>query len=160
MVKKGINSDMANDRKDTYTSWSPIRGLVGEVRIEKLEDTDAGLTIYLKISSGPAGHERRAMIRFDPYVAYRNMDESYRARTFNDTGGLEGSLYIVNSSSWLNWLNEESVGFYRDSEIVHYSIFTEADCIDILAEFSPEFSWLKEQEKETNEVSRANMKRS
>lgn len=132
---------MMSGKKNTYGSWSPIQGLDGQVLIEKLEDTDTGLTIYLKISDDPEGHERKAMIRFDPYVAYRNMDESYRARTFNDTGGFDGSFYIVSSSSWLNWLHEESVGFYRDREIVHYSIFTEADCIDVLSEFPPEVSW-------------------
>ena len=126
-----------------YKTWSLLHGYAGKILVEKLEDTDEGLIIYLNFPSDSINHGESVEVLFDSYIAYRNMNESYRAKTFSNVGGFKGSFYIVNSSSWLKWLHDESMGFYTSSEILHYSIITEADCIDILSEFPPEVSWNK-----------------
>ncbi|MBQ4834883.1 hypothetical protein [Pseudoalteromonas luteoviolacea] len=108
--------------------------LKGRVIIDKVEDTDEGLAIYIHNSES----KKNFKILFDPYVAYRNMDESYRARTFSETGGFENSLNTVNNSSWLEWFHAESQGYYQGEDIIHYSIITDADCIDVLSEFEPD----------------------
>ncbi|KFZ27746.1 hypothetical protein IDAT_13035 [Pseudidiomarina atlantica] len=66
------------------------------------------------------------------------MDESYRARTFSAHGSFENSFNIVQSSSWLEWVHAESQGYYQGNDIIHYSVITDADCIDVLSEFEPE----------------------
>lgn len=124
-----------------YKEWAPLQNLSGKIIIEKLEDSDEGLIIYLKFPLDSIHHGKSVQIKFDALIAYRNMDESYRAKTFNTVGGFKGNLYTVNLSSWLKWLHDESLGFYEDSKIEHYAIITEADCIDVLSEFPPEVSW-------------------
>jgi len=129
------------EHKNKYEAWSPLQVTAGRVLVEKLVDENEGLVIHLSFPYDPSYNEKIMVIQFSPYIAYRNMDESYRAKTVSDTGGFADSLYTVKSSSWLNWLHEESLGFYESSEIVHYSIITEADFIDVLSEFAPKVSW-------------------
>ena len=117
-----------------YSTWQPTSDLIGRVIVDKVEDTDEGLAIYIRQSKT----EKKFRILFDPYIAYRNMDESYRARTFSEHGGFENSLNKVESSSWLEWLHAESQGYYQGEDITHYSLITDADCIDVLSEFEPE----------------------
>lgn len=122
-----------------YSIWQPIQELKGRVLINRIEDTDDGLAIYIHHSKS----KKKFKILFDPYVAYRNMDESYRARTFSESGGFENSLNTVKNSSWLEWLHAESQGYYQGDDIIHYSIITDADCIDVLSEVEPEIEALQ-----------------
>ncbi len=119
---------------DKYQSWIPSPNVTGKVIVERLEDTDDGLSIHLRMLD----NDSQSIVLFDSYISYRNMDESYRTKTFSEVGGFDASLYIVKNSSWIKWLHEESLGFYTDREITHYSIITAADCIDVLSEFEPE----------------------
>lgn len=121
-----------------YSIWKPKEEIIGRVIVDRVEDSDGGLAIYLHLSKT----KKRFKILFDSYVAYRNMDESYRARTFSEHGGFENSLNIVENSTWLEWLHAESLGYYRGGDIKHYSIVTDADCIDILSKFSPDIAQL------------------
>ena len=122
-----------------YSTWQPIPELIGRVVVHKIEDTDEGLVIYIHLSKV----KKQFKILFDSYVAYRNMDESYRSRTFSEHGGFENSLSKVESSSWLEWLHAESLGYYLGRDIKHFSIVTDADCIDVLSEFEPEIEIMK-----------------
>lgn len=117
-----------------YSAWQPIAEIVGRVIVDKIEDSEDGLAIYIHLSKT----DKKFKIVFDPYVAYRNMDESYRARTFSDHGGFVNSLNKVENSSWLEWLHTESQGYYQSEDITHYTIITDADCIDVLSEFEPD----------------------
>jgi hypothetical protein len=116
-----------------YSIWQPISDISGRVIIDEIEDSDGGLTIYIHLSKT----NKRFKIVFDSCIAYRNMDESYRVRTFTEYGGFDNSLNLVENSSWLEWFHCESQGFYQDEEITHYAIITDADCMDVLSEFSP-----------------------
>ena len=128
---------------EVYKEWSLLPEVSGKVLIDKLEDSEEGLTISLRFPSYSTLHGQKVQLLFDSYVAYRNMDESYRARTFDVAGGFKGSLYLVEGSSWLKWLHKESLGIYQDDLINHYSIITEADCIDVLSEYKPAVNWIK-----------------
>jgi hypothetical protein len=127
---------------ETYKEWLTFLKISGKVLVDKLEDTEEGLSIFLSFPSYSTFKGKKVQIRFDAYIAYRNMDESYRAKTFNETGGFKESLYLIEGSKWLRWLHDESVGIYQDNDIKHYTIITEADCVDILSEFPPEVIWV------------------
>lgn len=121
-----------------YSAWQPKAKIVGRVIVDKIEDSADGLAIYVHLSKT----DKKFKIVFDPYVAYRNMDESYRARTFSEHGGFDNSLNKVERSSWLEWLHTESQGYYQGEDITHYTIITDADCIDVLSEFEPDIEKL------------------
>ncbi len=124
---------------NTFSKWQPTEQIAGRVIVDRVEDSDDGLSIYFHLSKT----DKKFRVTFDPYVAYRNMDESYRARTFSEKGGFENSLNLVDGSTWLEWFHTESQGYYKGAEIKHYSIITDADCIDVLSEFEPDIERLK-----------------
>ncbi|TQV76455.1 hypothetical protein FLL45_00370 [Aliikangiella marina] len=127
-------------KENIYSIWSPLDGVEGRVYVDHIIDDEEGLTIYLYLSSN--GGEKKFKMTFDPYIAYRNMDESFRSKAFSEHGGFDNSLNIVSNSSWIRWLQSESQGYYQEAKIVHYCIITDADFIDVLAEFPPEVEWV------------------
>ena len=107
--------------------------------VQEVHDTHDGLSIHLSLKNGEA--TVKVKIVFDPYVAYRNMDESCRASTVRDhPGGFSETLQVVSDSRFLNWFHSESSGIYDDRDIKHYAVVTDADWIDVLAEFPPTVS--------------------
>lgn len=122
--------------KNKYSDWLPDNIKFGRVMIEKIEDLDNILTITARPEKGENGEIFK--LKFDPYVAVRNMNESYRARTFSENGGFNSSLFIVENSDWIEWLQKESLGYYSDYDLVHYAIITGADCLDVISEFPPD----------------------
>lgn len=123
-----------------FNVWEPVSGTAKKMILKKLTDDNNGLTLWLKSISD----ERLLCVQFDAHIAYRNIDESYRSRTFDATGGFQYSLYRVENSKWLDWLHIESQHYYKNVEYIHYAIFTSADCIDVLSEFAPEVYWLED----------------
>lgn len=123
---------------DVYSTWVPLNELQGRVIVERIVDSDIGLEIFVHLSKT----DSKFRLLFDPYIAYKNMDESYRAKTFDRNGGFDSSLNIVRNSSWLEWLHVESQGYYIENNITHYAIITDADCIDVLSQFEPEIEAL------------------
>ena len=126
----------------TFEVWEPVPDANTKIILEKLSDDNKGLTIWLKNISD----KKVLCITFNAYTAYRNMDKTFRSKTFSTTGGLQCSLYQVKHSKWLDWLHEESLNndnIHKNMNYMHYAIFTSADCVDVLFEFTPETFWLE-----------------
>ncbi len=128
---------------NNFQCWQPNGLHFGEVMVERIVDDENNI-LSIEIKQSQEGNILKAKIIFDPYVAFRCMNESFRAKTFAEKGGFSSSLFEVKNSTWLEWLHEESLGYYKDSEITHYAIITGADCIDILSEFPPEVQIINE----------------
>ncbi len=113
---------------------------------ESITDDDKGVELTLREQVKPEESQcriaKRIKVLFDPVVAYRNVDESYRTRTFDNHRSREGALFIVQNSEWISWLHSESYGMYEGARFTHYAIFTLNDCIDVVSEFEPSVSWI------------------
>lgn len=108
-------------------------GLTGSFQCLGLHDDKEGLRVLLEHDSG-----RKVEIAFSGYTAYRNVNESFRLRTWRlGAAPVQHVLLIVDNSSWLGWLREESDGVLNDRQIMHYAIYTGEDCIDIATESQP-----------------------
>lgn len=132
---------------EKYIQWSPLSDLPSRVICERIHDDYDGFRIVLSEQSdlGSSKHGSRLLeITFDPAIAYRNIDESYRLRTFSEHDDRTGSFFVVKNSKWIAWLNEESCGMYQDQAITHYAFFTLNECIDVLSEFEPVAVWITE----------------
>lgn len=136
--------------KEKYIARDSIDHQSELMIVEKVLESDDGLSILLRHSGSAdkpnqASNKLKLEILFDSFVAYRNMDESYRARTIDEyPEGMKNTYYTVINSSWIEWLNEESKGIYADRDVKHYSIITIADWIDVLSEFPPSFRWIRD----------------
>lgn len=123
---------MSNER---YVHWSTELNLPRELAVVAVADVDDGLTVTL----GPAsGAEPLAVVQFGDFVAYRNINESFRVRTWNRVRPGEAcGMLVVENSAWLEWLMAESSGVLDDCGLKHYAIYTGDDCIDVASQTEP-----------------------
>lgn len=108
------------------------------IECKSLSDTHLGLKIVLV----DVASERSVELTFEGFVGYRNINESYRLRTWQmrkpySTAG----VFLVGNSLWLEWLRAEAGGVLDHVvNLRHYAIYTGEDCIDVASEFPPTFT--------------------
>src|SRR6266478_5318178 len=127
---------------EKYKKWEPVAGIENEMWVDALHDDYEGLRILLKGSSESSGI---LSISFRQYYGYRNFDESFRDKLWqqNNFEPRDWSLFKTTSSHFIDWLFEESGGVYSKEEMVHYVIKTGADVIEVVAKLTPpKVEWL------------------
>jgi hypothetical protein len=115
--------------------WRPHETIPNRVDIMAIRDEDEGLTVVLA-----SEYSRRpiAKLVFQGVVAYRNINESYRVRTWRTHDMTNVSSFsIIEHSSWLKWLRDESAGVLEEFDLAHYAIYTNDDCLDVAAKEPP-----------------------
>ncbi len=117
-----------------YRAWNVVGDEIpAHVVVEDLRDEHDGLVIQLRAEDGTVGLK----VSFDQVVAYRNIDESYRHRTWRSENWPKASMLVVENSHWVEWLRAESDGVLDEIELKHFAIFTSDDCIDIVTKAEP-----------------------
>lgn len=142
-------------KNENYIQWLPLENIPLRLVCDSIHDDEEGICIVLREQSKPGKVSNKQATKvlkvlFDPAIAYRNIDESYRSRTFDDHQERIGSLFIVENSRWVSWLHEESYRMYADSNIIHYAFFTLNDSIDVLSEFEPIVEWSETRKTHTS----------
>ncbi|RJP74811.1 MAG: hypothetical protein C4522_22120 [Desulfobacteraceae bacterium] len=129
---------MTNSPK--YKKWTPVDSIPKRMFCEAIHDDYEGFRILLK-GEDPTSPMLR--LKFDSVLLYRNIDEGAMLKTLDSIKDREiFPLYIVHNSKWIEWFHEESHNMFIGNEIVHYSIMTPDDVIDILSENPPNVEWL------------------
>ena len=129
--------------RDKYEAWEPLPGISKELDCESVLDDKVGLCISLRTREQVV---RVLCIHFDVVICYRNINESYRLRTWSRFEGADmGGLFSVENSGWISWVRTESCGVLDRTELVHYAVFTDEDCIEVIAEFPPRVEWRVQQ---------------
>ena len=135
---------MSRSGKEEYLDWRPVEGVPARIHCEAIHDDVEGLRILLH-GDDPSGPTLR--LRFESVVGYRNINESYRLRTWGQLDMSSRSpLLRVRNSQWVDWLAEEAGGVFEPANVTHYAVFTSEDCIDIASEFAPTVEWLNTDE--------------
>lgn len=128
-------------KKEKWMKWQPIKGIPQTLYLNNLKYDCNILAIDLY---NPAEESRILDICFDGFLAFRIMDESkysWKYREFDrvlldmqlETNSYQKwSLFIVNSSTYINWFLEQSSGIHDDDVLIHYIIATPDDVIEIL----------------------------
>jgi hypothetical protein len=132
-------------RKQTFRQWQPWPDAPRRIEIVGSRDEMDGFSVTVRREQSP---NACAELRFHGVVAYRNINESYRLRTWhqNDMTGSSWFL-IVEDSEWIAWLREESGGVLDDVTLTHYAVYTGDDCFDVIAREAPEVVVLEEPGK-------------
>ncbi len=120
----------------SFSPWLPLPEVPAMLEIEGVKDENDGLEIFLR---GEVERTFRFSVVFPSFVAYRNIRESFRLRTWQAQGSeVLTSLRIAERSLWIDWLVRESGDLLLMSEnLVHYCVYTYDDCLDIVANKSP-----------------------
>ena len=126
-----------------YVAWCPLPDIPEELYVEALYDDVEGFRILLR-AEDPTSPTLRVL--FESMVAYRNMNEIYRNRTWQiwRKAGVKRlpALMMVEDSRWVQWLVEESGSILEAENVLHYAIYTPEDCIDVASQFPPIVNWL------------------
>jgi hypothetical protein len=123
-----------------YEKWTPIDSIPKRMYCEAIHDDYEGFRILLK---GEDSTSPMLRLSFDSVLLYRNMDEGTMLRTLDSIKNREiFSLYTVHGSSLIEWFHKESYNMFSEKEIIHYSIMTPDDVIDILSENQPNVEWV------------------
>ena len=127
--------------QERYESWTPLDGIPRTLYVQAIHDDYEGFRVILK---GTFPNDRTLRIAFAAAIAYRNINESYRSRTWasQNRPAPPGGLFMVANSAWVDWLVEEAGGVLHHRTVQHYAILTGEDCIDIVTEFPPAVEWL------------------
>jgi len=125
---------MTTEEQDTLKPWTPMAGIPEVLFCEALHDDEAGVRIDL---APPGSRTPAVRITFESVIAYQNVNETYRHRTWQRAKGRHPTLLVVENSSWLSWLKHESGGILDDVQLVHYAIYTPEDCIDVASRSPP-----------------------
>lgn len=109
--------------------------------IEAIHDNYEGFRILLR-SSILEGKMLR--INFNDKLSYRNTDESFYLKLWGSMNKeiLGKTFYIISNSDYADFFNDQTLDIYRDWKIIHYAIYTNSDCIDILSIQQPIIEWL------------------
>jgi hypothetical protein len=122
-------------KTETFLTWQTDETIPERVEITSIRDDNDGLCVVVasEVSRRPV-----AMLVFEDFVGYRNVNESFRSRTWQSQNNrAPSSLLIVEGSQWLEWLRAESGGVLDEFLLTHYAIYTNDDCIDIAARAAP-----------------------
>lgn len=115
--------------------WEPDPLIPHHVEITAIRDDDDGLVVSL---ADEASRKPVAQLVFRTFVAYRNINESFRTKTWASLpAGQSTGLFKLENSSWLKWLQAESSGVLDEFQVSHYAIYTNDDCLDIISHTPP-----------------------
>lgn len=122
----------------SFRDWTPADNFPRKVFVESVTDNRDGLHVVL----GTHRHAKKMHLTFESYIAYRNMNETNRLRTWSQVDMRNHSSFMtINNSTWIDWLVNESEGLLELINLVHYAIYTDDDCIDVVAPSSPVAGW-------------------
>lgn len=106
------------------------------IYLKALYDDSKGLRLIVKKEK----EDEYYLIHFDQYICYRNSDESERIKFFNSNRTIREpwSLFILNTSDFIDWIVEESLEIHiQRNELTHYLIITPDDIVDIISTTTP-----------------------
>ncbi len=128
---------------EIYKKWIPVENIDNEMWAEAIHDDYEGLRILLK---GNTPTSAVLNIRFPQYFAYRNTDESYRLKLWQEGvfDDIKWSLFTTKESRFIDWVFEQSQEIYSKSDMSHYLIKTGADVIEVVTNQTlPVVNWLR-----------------
>jgi hypothetical protein len=120
-----------------------LRTDIALVRPDTDELNDSGALI-LRLTGSDS---QKVALEFSSYHAYRKRDESFANRTLSLlTESVKPSigfhwLYELQTSEFLAWFHEETLGIYADLDLRHYMVLTISDIVDIIATQPPDVSF-------------------
>lgn len=102
--------------KNRLKIWKPLTDIPSELYVEALYDDYEGFRILLK---GKEGNSSIIRITFNNPLSYRNTNESYLLKFWHNAPKeiLGNTLYLIEQSSYIDFLKKMSQGIYDDWNI-------------------------------------------
>ena len=123
---------------ERYVRWTPLGD---DMPLRWWRDELVHDSEWLVVTLRPWDKPGLLRIRFRDFIAYRNVAESYTVESISRHGPVSSSLSIVEHSTWIAWVVNESGGILEADKLIHYAIYTVDDTIDIAARLEPTVEW-------------------
>ncbi|WP_316794730.1 hypothetical protein [Pedobacter frigoris] len=122
-----------------FDSWEPINQIpYDELYFSGIKDLLGKVVLHLKV----LGNENKMLeIKFDGVQAYRVVQEYGRLKSLNENPSMRKFRTSVNSD-FLKWFEEESLGQFRESNLVHYMVSNIDNIIDVIARQPVSIEWV------------------
>ncbi|TKC09079.1 hypothetical protein [Pedobacter frigoris] len=113
-----------------YNLWEPIDAIpYDDLYFFGIKDLLGKVVLHLKV----LGNENEMLeIKFDGVQAYRVVQEHGRLKSLNENPSMRRFRTSVNSD-FLKWFEKESLGQFRESNLVHYMVSNIDNIIDVIA---------------------------
>jgi len=127
--------------KNNIQVWNPISGIPNKLFVKELKHKE-GLKIVL---ANDKNENEIITLFFKWQYGYRNLDESYHLRTWDETPFLiqDWSLFTSREGDFIESFNHLSYDIYKD-KVVNYIIVTSNDIVEVLAHEGAEVLVTKE----------------
>lgn len=129
---------MDRTQDQSYKPWKIRIFPRGRSDMQSLRDGYQGLEVDLIFHSV----NQVIAVKFDSTEVYRVIDEGRRLRQLEHLPlPMSETIYVITNSDMVEELVDESCGMLETTEVVHYFIVTDNDCIDVIARanFEPKF---------------------
>ena len=127
---------MKVDSRSSFERWLPFGDSVSKVVVEGLSEV-GGDRFSLQLRA--AGDTSTLLVLSwsrRPH-AYRNIDESYRLTLWQSFTTDGHAFWTARDSLWLREFRRDAAGVCDDVSLVHYAIYTDDDCVDVLSSAPP-----------------------
>lgn len=121
---------MDRTQDQSYKPWKIGIFPRGRSDMQSLRDGYEGLEVDLIFHSV----NQVITVKFDSTEVYRVIDEGRRLRQLQHLPlPMSETIYVITNSGMVEELVDESCGMLETTEVVHYFIVTDNDCIDVIA---------------------------
>lgn len=132
---------------EQWSKWEPISGLEGKYSLEQLSEGIHGFEIIL-INAQDTTKKIKLLWKnwVQSYAKTRRaqvidtkafLDQKYGSDFYNNW-----SFFIVEDSTYLKKLSEESWKLSDAYEVMHFALITQDSIINIIPTYEPEVTWI------------------
>ena len=140
-------------KKEKWLKWEPLSGIMATFYLKNLKYEQNLLTLEAQDETNDS--TPIFVIHFHNFLTFRSMfegdklidsydyDEAIVEMTKEKRYYCSWSLFRVENSHYIEWFRQQNIGINQDIGIVHYSIFTPHDLIEVLVpeDCSPTAMW-------------------
>lgn len=120
-----------------YMNWNLIDNCDGYFYLDNIQDDTKDLTLILS----HVDTKKRLKIIFSNPLSYQKTNSGDFIKS-SGLGSFKGVFLQIENSSYLKWFLDESCDNWIDENVIHYSIRSRNDVIDILSPFSVSVEWV------------------
>lgn len=129
---------------EKWTRWEPLPNLASKYDVNAINFGKKGLKITL--AEKEQDHKTVIISFKDPIVSYTRTDESFTSGLAYNLSMMYGDVFyakwtffkIINSNYTKRSLEKSKKLIYDSSHLIHFSLLTCDDVIDIIADYEPE----------------------
>lgn len=119
---------------DIWKCWEPKKKLKNKYYVDSIKDEES---FMMELSN--EDETEKILLKWDGcVVSYTCSEESARSILYDKQELTKWTFFKVENSSYLKWIEEQSLGIEQRNKLTHYCIIGINSVVDIIASYEPE----------------------